>query len=180
MFQDEALLAFSEYFKEYQDALYYQLLAQKRLKNYFDYIISAEGVHLEHSPIYHQIIAQSVLNYYKYFNNVGNTTISNYLLNKFNSMFNFSTFIIKPDGFFPAIGDTQYNLKPDTNIWKSNEWYQFAASAGKKENLTQKQTWYLKNQDMQSSEILGIKVLIRHMFFLLLLIILDIINIQMI
>ncbi|MGG3682495.1 alginate lyase family protein [Aeribacillus sp. FSL K6-3256] len=132
MFQDEALLAFSEYFKEYQDALYYQLLAQKRLKNYFDYIISAEGVHLEHSPIYHQIIAQSVLNYYKYFNNVGNTTISNYLLNKFNSMFNFSTFIIKPDGFFPAIGDTQYNLKPDTNIWKSNEWYQFAASAGKK------------------------------------------------
>ncbi|MEK5271993.1 alginate lyase family protein [Aeribacillus sp. FSL K6-8394] len=129
MFQDEALLAFSEYYKAHKKSDYFKNLAKQRLKDYFNFIISEEGVHLEHSPQYHQIIASSLLSYYNLFDKINDTSMKEYLFKKYEKMSDFATFITKPDGVFPAIGDTEYNFKPSSTLW-SNDYYKFAVSKG--------------------------------------------------
>lgn len=51
--QDRALLAFSLMQPNFTQSSKWGLLAQKRIKQQFDFSVSNKGVHLEHSPEYH-------------------------------------------------------------------------------------------------------------------------------
>ncbi|WP_229733703.1 heparinase II/III domain-containing protein [Compostibacillus humi] len=134
MFQDEALLVFSTYFPALENSNKYYNVSKKRLKDYFNFIISKEGVHLEHSPSYHQIIAESVEGYKEYFRLNNDYQEYNYYNNLYNLMANYSIWVIKPDGYLPAIGDTFYNLKPSNSLWRDNPYYRYSITGGKEGN----------------------------------------------
>lgn len=129
MFQDESLIAFSEYFDQLDVSIKYRHIAKKRLKNYFDFIISKDGVHLEHSPSYHQIAASSILKYWNYFS-LKQDDFGAYLSSIYERMATYGTYVIKPDGKWPLISDTFINNKPSTLIWKDNPYYKYAVSKG--------------------------------------------------
>ncbi|WP_193752048.1 alginate lyase family protein, partial [Oceanobacillus picturae] len=132
MYQDEALIVFSDYFKDLPKSQLYNQIGKKRLKSYFDYIISEEGVHLEHSPGYHQIIAKSVKGYKNYFNLMGDYDQFNYYNQLYNSMANYYVWLVKPDGSLPLIGDTFSNVVPPDSLWEDNNYYKYAISQGEK------------------------------------------------
>ncbi|WP_175640263.1 alginate lyase family protein [Metabacillus schmidteae] len=130
MFQDEALLIFSDYFNEYKLSTFYSSTAKERLKEYFDYIISKDGVHKEHSPSYNQLIASSINAYANYFEKHGDISFENYLRGLYSLMSDYATYVIKPDGTLPKVGDTFEKDHPNTSLWTDNEQYQYAASGG--------------------------------------------------
>jgi len=132
MFQDEGLLVFSEYFKELDRSKVYSYIAKKRLKEYFDYIISSDGVHKEHSPGYGQIIAESIQKYKDYYKVINDRSFGQYLSNLYYDMSLYSTFVIKPDGKLPYIGDTFTRDLPFRSLWKDKDYYQFALTKGEK------------------------------------------------
>lgn len=139
MFQDEALLIFSDYFSEYKLSAFYSNTAKDRLKEYFDYIISMDGVHKEHSPSYNQLIASSINAYANYFEKRGDISFENYLRGLYMLMSDYATYVIKPDGTLPKIGDTFEKDRPNTSLWLENEQYQYAASGGVKGTTPVKQ-----------------------------------------
>lgn len=137
MFQDLALIVYSDYFFCIEGNKDRKLLACTRLKQYFELIFSPEGVHLEHSPFYHQLIAHNLLKYGNYFKNQNNP-FGDYLLEKYNKSAVFATHIIKPDGYLPQIGDTQL-IRPSEKLWSENKYYRYAVTSGK-EGTTPKLT----------------------------------------
>ncbi|GFZ91667.1 hypothetical protein GCM10010978_32670 [Compostibacillus humi] len=132
MFQDEALLIFSFYFNDIHNHEYYYHISTERLKNYFDMFISHEGVHLEHSPIYHFIIARMILKLSKFFNSNQDIENYSYYHSLYKKMAVYSTFVIKPDGTLPSLGDTFNGLKGFNDLWIDNEEYIYSLSSGKK------------------------------------------------
>lgn len=61
MFQDRALLTYASYFKGENPSLEkYIKLAVTRLKDYFEKVFTEEGVHKEHSPSYHLLVASNI------------------------------------------------------------------------------------------------------------------------
>lgn len=129
MFQDEALIVYSDYFFCIEGSQGLKQIACSRLKQYFDFIFSNEGVHLEHSPGYHELIAYNLLKYSNYFKNL-DRSFGEYLLKKYNQAAKFATYIIKPDGFLPQIGDTQM-MKPSSKLWIDDIGYKYAVTMGK-------------------------------------------------
>ncbi|UII58049.1 heparinase II/III family protein (plasmid) [Cytobacillus spongiae] len=127
MFQDESLLVFSEYFNNIKESNEIKKLAIKRLTNYFNYIISSEGVHLEHSPSYHQVISNAVLRYAKFFEN---SLDHHFFSQKYDSLADYATYIIKPDGRWPLIGDTFFKDIPSSHLWPHDKHYLYAISKG--------------------------------------------------
>ncbi|QTN00776.1 hypothetical protein ERJ70_16710 [Sediminibacillus dalangtanensis] len=131
MFQDEALIAFGDYFDSFSKSSLYSLIGKKRLQDYFDFIVSREGVHLEHSPGYHQIVANSVKGYKDFFHANGDDTQYHYYKNLYDKMADYYAWIIKPDGTLPLIGDTFSEVEPSTTLWQDNEYYQYSLTQGK-------------------------------------------------
>lgn len=132
MFQDEALLVYSNYFKDAKESHDYEVLAIKRLKNYFNFIISTDGVHKEHSPSYHSLIASSILQYQNFFQLKNDVELSNYFEKIYKKMAKYGTFVIKPDGKWPLLGDTFSSQMPLTFLWADDVNYQYAISMGSK------------------------------------------------
>ncbi|MCM1989298.1 alginate lyase family protein [Oceanirhabdus seepicola] len=129
MFQDQALIIYSDYFWEFNNSKNINKLACSRMKEYFDFIFSSEGIHLEHSPKYHQMIAQYLKKYGDYLNSV-NSPFSKELINLYNKASKFATYIIKPDGYLPQIGDTD-RLRARSGIWINNPYYRYAVTKGR-------------------------------------------------
>lgn len=132
MFQDEALLILSDYFDEIKNYEFYYSIATKRLKDYFNFIISIEGVHLEHSPIYHIIIARMIKTLLNYFNHISDIDTSRYYKELYEKMMKYTTYVIKPDGTLPGIGDSFNGLKGIGDLWRDNEQYLYSLTSGKK------------------------------------------------
>ncbi|WP_209121755.1 alginate lyase family protein [Alkalihalobacillus sp. BA299] len=130
MFQDEALLVFGDYFNNLHKSETYKEFANKRLKDYFAYIISDEGVHLEHSPSYNQLIANALLKYHHYYGAADNDELSSYYIETYNNMVDYATFIIKPDGQFPSIGDTFLSDTPSSILWSESPHYTYSRTTG--------------------------------------------------
>lgn len=130
MFQDQALIVFGDYFSSLKGSRALKDLARSRLKNYFNVILSSEGVHLEHSPGYHELIARKLLTYGSYFKQQ-NDSLGEFFLEKYQQASQFATHIIKPDGLLPQIGDTQ-QVKPSSKLWREDPCYTYAISQGKK------------------------------------------------
>ncbi len=131
MYQDASLLVFSEYFDKFSDSELYRNLAKKRIISYFDFIISKEGVHLEHSPSYHQYVAEMMLNLKNYFQSK-HDDLGPYLSKLYERMALYATHVIKPDGKWPLISDTFKRNLPSKSLWKNNLFYQYAVCKGQK------------------------------------------------
>ncbi|WP_202616107.1 alginate lyase family protein, partial [Sediminibacillus terrae] len=131
MFQDEALIAFGDYFNEFSKEQLYSVVGKTRLKDYFNHIVSREGVHLEHSPGYHLTIAKSVKRYRDFFSALNDLNQYEYYDKLYNRMANYYVWVIKPDGTLPLIGDTFKNVKPPTNLWEDNPFYRYSLTQGR-------------------------------------------------
>ncbi|MBP2240286.1 hypothetical protein J2Z40_000839 [Cytobacillus eiseniae] len=131
MFQDEALLVFAHYFNEVKGSQIYEQVAKQRLRSYFDTIISDEGVHLEHSPAYHQVIANAVQRYKTYFETNMDES-KDYFSDLYDRMAEYATYIIKPNGNWPLVGDTFLKDQPSANLWTNHPYYQYSVSQGQR------------------------------------------------
>jgi len=107
MFQDFALLLFALYFeKEKKECEEYKKLAITRLEEYFTHIFTSEGVHKEHSPAYHMLVANNVRKIATLLEGI-DPGISKSFSDIYNRAEGFATHIIRPDGYLPPIGDTE-------------------------------------------------------------------------
>ncbi|MFD2627848.1 heparinase II/III domain-containing protein [Oceanobacillus kapialis] len=130
MFQSFALIVYANLFIN-ENTNRVKNLAINRLKVYFEYIISEEGVHKEHTPLYHYIIASNLKKYGEILINI-DKEFGEYLLQKYKSTLTYSKHIIKPNGYFPQIGDNE-NTKPIELGYKSlykEKQFEFAITKG--------------------------------------------------
>lgn len=115
-FQDISLIVYSKYFKFDANSNKYNMLAQERIKSYFEYIFTSDGVHKEHSPEYHFLIIEIIKRVID--DKLIKDQIFNVYLEKIylNSL-EFSLYIPKPNLQLPAVGDTKSNMYLDKNFY---------------------------------------------------------------
>lgn len=130
MFQDEGLIAFSKYFYEIEELENYYNLAIERLNDYYDYVLSEEFVHLEHSPSYHQVVGNSIRAHAEILSALKDPEQANRLFEIYEQMADYGTYVIKPDGQWPRIADTYEKDLPSTSMWPDNEFYRYVVSSG--------------------------------------------------
>lgn len=134
MFQDIALLLYGLYFTEKKGDIYsnYISVAVKRLKDYFEDTFTTDGVHKEHSPAYHLMVASSIKRLVVWMEDIDSNIAESFKQILANTE-SYSTHIIRPDGYIPQIADTE--LKPiiDTsykNLYSSDS-YKYAVTSGR-------------------------------------------------
>lgn len=133
MFQDRALLTYASYFKgEHPSLEKYIKLAVTRLKAYFEMVFTEEGVHKEHSPSYHFLVVSNIkklANWMKEFDKEV-SLIFNEIYKKTEE---YALHIIRPDGSFPPICDTEVRLVGSSyrDLYESDQ-YLYAITKGEK------------------------------------------------
>lgn len=133
MFQDIALLLFSIYFYEENTTKCekYKQLSISRLRDYFSFVFTEEGVHKEHSPSYHLLVTNYVKRLAKWLSVIDLNTSK-----EFNEICRraeeFVNYIVRPDGKLPPIGDTEPKPVNSTSrkLFNSQE-FKYAISAGR-------------------------------------------------
>ena len=106
--------------------------AKNRLIGYFNQIISKEGVHKEHTPVYHYLIVSNLKRYGQVFCKI-DKHFGEYLLTIYEKTKSYSIHCLKPNGYFPQIGDNQNESPRDIgfkNLYSGDE-YQYAITGGK-------------------------------------------------
>ncbi|WP_280166244.1 accessory Sec system protein Asp2 [Priestia aryabhattai] len=106
MFQDISLLAYAIYFEKGLRAKEYQNKAVERLINYFEYVYNEDGVHKEHSPSYHFLVSNYVKKLVVWLKELNPKHVS-YFSDLFSKTERYATHIIRPDGYFPPLCDTE-------------------------------------------------------------------------
>lgn len=133
MFQDLALLKYAIIMKNDIKSEKYIRIANTRLKEYFDFVYTSEGVHKEHSPAYHMMVSANLkryLNLLKAVNLQSNLSSDiNMLLKKAEE---YIIYITRPDGCIPNISDTEKKRLDSIypNLFSSQQ-YKFALTSGK-------------------------------------------------
>jgi hypothetical protein len=134
MFQDISLLLFGFYFDDGNNTLNkeYIHLAVERLKEYFLGVFTADGVHKEQSPNYHMMVALNIKKLVSWMEEI-DPQISKDFVGLFNKSEEYSTYIIRPDGKFPPMCDTESTPVNSSSYGKlyDSETYKFAVSSGK-------------------------------------------------
>ncbi|EKN66471.1 hypothetical protein BABA_15217 [Neobacillus bataviensis LMG 21833] len=134
MFQDISLLLFSIYFNDKKNRICqkYIDLAVTRLKDYFFDVYTKDGVHKEHSPNYHMLVASNMKKLLFWLDEI-NPDISHEFFLLFNKSEEYSTHIIRPDGTFPPMCDTEAMPVSNSSYAKlyDSESYKYAVSSGK-------------------------------------------------
>ena len=107
---DKALIMLGLVFNSDESQSYIQKGLQ-RLRDCFHHSFSYKGVHLENSPEYHAFVHKMLLSIEQYLNenelSLGETVISGFAL-----IDEYYSYITKPDGKFPMIGDTKDMKSP--------------------------------------------------------------------
>ncbi|MFB3170017.1 heparinase II/III family protein [Neobacillus sp. 179-C4.2 HS] len=134
MFQDISLLLFGFYFDNGKNTLCksYINLAVNRLKEYFLGVFTTDGVHKEQSPNYHMMVALNIKKLVSWMEEI-DTKISEDFVRLFDKSKEYSTYIIRPDGKFPPMCDTEsipVNASSYGSLYTSDT-YKFAVSSGK-------------------------------------------------
>ncbi|QYJ23446.1 heparinase II/III family protein [Achromobacter sp. ES-001] len=109
MFQDLAILYFCCCTPDATDM---QRKALGRLLDYFSAAVSADGVHKEHSPAYHYLIADNMTRHVSLVKRLDPKSAED-LAALATSMGRYGTSIVTPDGKYPPIGDTQPKAIPN-------------------------------------------------------------------
>lgn len=118
MYQDLSLLLYSIVFNKSLNSEIYKEISIKRLKEYFDFVYTKDGVHKEHTPMYHYEVTKCIFLYSNILKDI-EPEFSNYLNDLYIKTLQFSYQILKPDGTFPEIGDNA----PSKVISKYKELY---------------------------------------------------------
>lgn len=108
-FQDLSLIIYSEYFKFDTNSKTYMTIAQKRIRSYFEYIFTSDGVHKEHSPEYHFLIISNIKKILQS-DLISDYDFYSYIESIYLKSVNFSTYIAKPNFELPHVGDTQREI----------------------------------------------------------------------
>lgn len=136
MFQDLSLLAYSILFNNEPKKTKVYKKAIQRLLDYFLTCFTADGVHKEHAPDYHYLVA----NYVRMVSNIikeldGNlTTQETKLIKIYENSEKYSKFIILPDGSLPNISDCpriMLSQKPTYYSLYNSEEFNFVKTKGK-------------------------------------------------
>lgn len=109
-------------------------IAFERLKYELKKSFSEDGVHIENSPEYHDLILGSVLKINQFVNTIESLNVIEDYDNFAVNALKFLTFVIRPDGCFPPIGDStiiapRYDYKTLSELPGYNE-FCFAVSKG--------------------------------------------------
>lgn len=104
IFQDMALTAISETHRSFDRSAGWRTLATNRLTAQLNHSLSADGVHLEHSPFY-QIYMYDTLSRFNDWAAANRFGLSSRMLNV-KDMPNALTYMLKPNGTLPMFGDT--------------------------------------------------------------------------
>lgn len=131
MFQDHALLAWST--SPVSEGISFKSqayeTAQQRLLSYLEEVISDDGVHLEHSPAYHERVALSMVRYEAFFSLVADHDARTRVQSVLELMEPYATYVFQPDGTYPLVGDTFSTDTPNRELFGSEE-YRYAATGG--------------------------------------------------
>ncbi|WP_226618608.1 heparinase II/III family protein [Cytobacillus firmus] len=87
-----------------------------RLKDNFYNSYSSRGIHLENSPEYHLVVQKLFLSIEEFLNKY-DLTLGQEIIDKFELIEEYYSFIVKPDGYLPMIGDSS---KKKININQKN------------------------------------------------------------
>lgn len=133
MFQDRAILAFCYAIGSRWRVRDRRLAerAAKRLIDYFRSSVLEDGVHAEHSPAYHQLVAAQIERFLRFFREIGRRSAVTALESLLMSMGRYAAHTIQPDGTFPLVGDTFDRDLPVSSLFAFDAAYQYAASRGK-------------------------------------------------
>lgn len=126
MFQDRAVALYGLVFAE--EAEYYLFIAKERVSEYFEFSLTTDGVHKEHSPLYHMDIARSIYWFYIAYSNV-DKMFSHEMELLLKKMAEYIVWITQPDGFLPSIGDSPSRAKV-TPLWAKDPAYQWVCTEG--------------------------------------------------
>jgi hypothetical protein len=134
MFQDISLLLFGFYFDNGKNTLSksYINLAVSRLKEYFLGVFTTDGVHKEQSPNYHMMVALNIKKLVSWMEEI-DPKISKDFVRIFDKSEEYSTYIIRPDGKFPPMCDTEsipVNASSYGSLYTSDT-YKYAVTSGK-------------------------------------------------
>lgn len=135
MFQDIALLQFASYikFENEEKCKEFLEISIKRLKNYFEYIFTLEGVHKEHSPSYHLLIVSQMKRLIDWMREFDQNSFESFYELYLKSE-KYATYIIRPDGVLPPICDTEPKKVSESsykNLYGTEE-YLFSVTKGEK------------------------------------------------
>lgn len=134
MFQDIGLLAYAIYFNNFDlKAKEYENISLKRLVDYFNYVYTEEGVHKEHSPSYHFLVSNYLNKLVKWLKEL-KPVEATFFLELFKKTEKYATYIIRPDGLFPPLCDTESKPVMSSsyrNLYKSDE-FLYSMSKGTK------------------------------------------------
>ncbi|MGN7299107.1 heparinase II/III domain-containing protein [Ferdinandcohnia sp. SAFN-114] len=135
MFQDIALLLFSIYFEGEQKDLCnrYKNISVTRLKDYFKFVFTKDGVHKEHSPSYHLLIVSNIKALVDWMEEI-DQAIAEEFSNIYLKAMDYATYIIRPDGYLPPICDTEAKLVRNGSARKlfDSEEYLYSVTSGEK------------------------------------------------
>lgn len=131
MFQDEALLTYACLVPEDENSGAYFDLATRRLLEYFDLMVTPDGVHREHSPAYHNLIAAKISRMARFYASARENETAARLVVLRRRMARYATHVIKPDGEFPLVSDTFESAHPKPKLFQDEE-YRWAASRGRR------------------------------------------------
>ncbi len=103
--------------------------ARERLVDYYRATVSADGVHLEHAPAYHQLIAASAVREARLLRTFGDDDGADDLIGLHARMAAYATHVVQPDGTWPLVSDTFTRGTPNDRLW-DDPGYLFAATGG--------------------------------------------------
>jgi hypothetical protein len=103
--------------------------ARDRLVAYYRTTVRAEGVHLEHAPAYHQVIAAAAQRDGAFLAAFGDHEAAKVLTDAHARMRRYATHVVQPDGTWPLVSDTFPTQGPHRSLW-DDPGYRYAASGG--------------------------------------------------
>jgi len=104
IFQDRALAQLSVLFPNFEESNYWNQVANERLELHFVEDFTDSGIHKEHSPSYHFLVLSLLMsiNEFNIYYGINNDELE-LLIPK---MQDYLSYIVKPDGTFPLVGDS--------------------------------------------------------------------------
>lgn len=134
MFQDVALLAYAVLSDASSERRREEmaLLALSRIDRYAGVSFTAEGVHIEHSPMYHLMVARTISLVAQVARAIGEAGVEGRLYELIDRAGRYATHAVTPRGVFPPISDTaQQPLRGAANLEVfGSEAFTFAATGG--------------------------------------------------
>ena len=117
--QDRALMQLALTFKYKESDKWYKK-GLERILNTFDEEITSEGVVVENSPAYHPYVMDLLHDFIIMQENFGKSVPKLYYT-RYKDVVNYITYMLKPSGTFPTVGDTYYSSSPFKYLKKYND-----------------------------------------------------------